>query len=389
MVFPSASRMERASKCAAAEALPATEDDSTPAAGKGKALHRYLENLALGMPREEALTKVPAEYQAMAEAIDTPALPLDPHCYRPELFLGWDPATDVAMVIPDDLPADMRRALFRARLDVAALAEDDKGGALWDYKTGRGYVPPPKENWQIKSEALLMAKVYGLTWVRAQLVFLGEDGAIRTSTAVFEQADLAQIEVQVRAILDRIERERARIAIGEAPRVVMGAAWCRWCPAFSSCPGQTSLVKVLASKPEAVQAEVMALLTPENAGIAHRKLQVVEALVDKLRASVDAAAKEFGGVLLPDGKVYGPVEKSIESVVGSKAADVLEHLFGPEVADAAIKTTTTKTAIDDALRLHKGDRTLKAMKEEAYDALRQAGAIETTVRTEMRERRAD
>jgi hypothetical protein len=108
--------------------------------------------------------------------------------------------------------------------------------------------------------------------------------------------------------------------------------------------------------------------------------------------------------------VFGPVATSREKVDGEKVRELMEGLYGPDVAKAAVIPASSKTAIEKALGMlaeavRTGGNNLpytefmesamtgkkvtkKALVEDFLSRLRDAGGISTTHGEEVKEHKA-
>lgn len=366
----SASSAHRWLACPASEALPHAKERGGEAAARGIAIHRYLQavtnsgrvmgtvflNAALDRAREDGV------FEAV-QALDLDALPTDPAMYSAEMWMAWHPMGTYIPLRGDEAAlltytGQLTRAgatawldrhgFFFGAADVAAIDPENRRGLIVDYKTGEGFVEHPRDNAQISGLAFLLARTANLDEVDARIIRLppGEEPIVMRH--VFDQAALFEVvERTIRAGLARVAEARGAVAMGLPPQVFQGEH-CRYCPAFTACPAKTALVKALAASPEAIEAEVRALLTPENTGVAYIKLRAIEDLVGRLKSAVRDAAVEFDGVPLPDGRTYGPVPGPREITHTGKAHVAISREFCDEIADAAVVSKMTLSSLEAA-----------------------------------------
>lgn len=391
--LPTASKMARVMACPGSEALPHVER-SSPAASRGTAIHLFLEQAAKqGRDAALALVEDP-DARKVCELLDLSSLPIGLGQYTPELVVAWHPGTGHAYAVANDEEGARAEGYVTARLDVAAVAPIERKGFIIDWKTGRAKLGKAENHAQLRVGALLLARTYDLASVDVALGYLDEYGEVRLSRATLDAIELAGIEEQIREALAKREAAIIGAEHGVVPDVSMGE-WCQHCPAFAACPGQTGLVRVLAADPSTLEVEIRASLTPENGGRAYLRLKQAKAVLEALEGAVKAAAKELGGFPLPDGTIYGPVTKDREEVDGPAAYRAMAEVYGPAAAASVSKVEVTKGDVEKLARILHSDAcemtpagqkrpTLKSVIAETMGVLRNAGAIRTVPRTEVR-----
>lgn len=380
-ITTTASRLPRAMACPPSEALPHVESTS-PWAEAGTSIHRFLE-LVPTIGAEAALEAITdPEVRERCAALDLTKLPLDLAHYSGEVRMAWNPETDEARTFGQG--EEPPEGWFPGRPDVVAVTEDKTIAYVADFKSGDAYVAPPEKNWQVKGQAVLARKALGVKAVLGQIILLRRGQDPLPLTQRWDAGQLDYMAVQLKDLFRKINDTRQMLVNQITPKVVLGPH-CRYCPAFQYCPGQTRLVRVLGGMPELVVDEVTSMLTPGNAGDAWKKLQAAKALINVLEEAVKRYAEEVGGFEVGDGMVYGPMLRPHDAVDPEKAYQVLLEDFGQEVADRASKLSVTKESIEEALRPLKGEGvTIKSLKERAFGALREAGAIKAVQRPETR-----
>jgi hypothetical protein len=152
-----------------------------------------------------------------------------------------------------------------------------------------------------------------------------------------------------------------------------------------SCPATMSLVRAALTTPEQLAQAIGPLSDEQVADVYSRAkpmLEVLKALIAQIYARATHQPIPLG-----DGLVLGPVETTRESVDGAKARLVLTTLYGPEVADASCEVSTSKAAIERALKPLAVERGAKyaPLEREAMGALRAAGAVETKTTIAVKE----
>jgi hypothetical protein len=339
---PSASRVPLVMVCDGPLALP-TVGNVAAASDRGTVIHRYLEELVrYGKPA--AFGNVPEEHADECGRIDTKEIEYLAADALPEHAMAWSPSKDTA------------RSLGTKDRDYSGCVGDEIAGTtdllvekgplsdvlrVIDYKTGRIDVPPPEDNWQMRTLAVMASRVCGVDRVQVEVWKLREDGGWWIKKHVFDSFDLDAFASEIRERLARpVTRETMRLVEGEH---------CRYCPAITSCPAKTQLAARLIGGDFDAAAKA-GELTPEMRGRAWDQLGRAQELLDRIRRALEDVAR-VEPFPLPDGRTVKLVEKEREYVVGVIAREVIASEFGPEVAAACCETkvSSSKAAIQRAL----------------------------------------
>ncbi len=371
MRHPSASRWPRVVACPASHVLPQEKTESGDPARMGIAVHKFLEEAATDP--KKALENVPEFARGFCEAVPLDALPVDCNKFTPELWMAYYPDTDSAEIISKGARPD---GAIVCVADVVGVSSDHI--YLADYKTGFVQQARVSVHWQMKIMALIVSRVFKKYRVRAEILALRDDGNVWPDMYEFDAMELDEIMLKVLDTLHAIEEMRKIIdELGGLPGdfPTHSGEHCRYCPAFSVCPSKINLVRHLATAPETLKDGLA--LTPENARAAHFRLNDVEDLVKRLRKQVDDFARETP-IDLGDGTELREGETKRQSLDGAIAAEVLQTIYGSEVAKAAVKLTVTKEAMKTALRPMMADGvTLKSLMEEAMAELERQEGVKT------------
>lgn len=384
---PSASYLTRSERCPASQALPHANVTS-PDAKRGTAGHRYLERAAQVGP-EKALAEVSDEHREMCAAIDLDGLPLEPG-YRQEVALAFYLNSGRGEVLGCGRE---RRYGERAPHLVYGTADvlHSQRVEVLDYKFDgfESHHPAPAENPQLLFLALAYSRVLGLSAAQVGLIHIRPDGSHWQESAELDAFDLDAFELRLRHIIDGVRRTEDEVAAGRVPSVSRGP-WCRYCPASASCPAVTSLVRAVAGEPARTAEEILALLTPETAARAYMRLHEVLDALKPVSSALYMYASEHD-VALPDGRIYGTVDSEKEAFNARKTRDVLAKLCGPEVAEAACKFTTSKTAVKNAVnanarkRKERGEDVVqKELVEAVLAEIQKAGGVARITKSKVR-----
>jgi hypothetical protein len=388
MYLPSASSLERASRCIGSAVLPKVENVNE-AADQGKALHAFLARV-VEVGRDAALAEVAAEYRDLCAAIDLDRLPTCALEVSAEVALAYDPETGTAR----ELGRNIARAYslvgnteFLGTADIVAIAPHELYVADW--KTGHGFITPARENWQLKFLALAAARVYRRTSVRVGIIRILDDGTPLSDSADFDTVDLDSIAEDLRVLAQKVGRAQELAFLDQPPPLTTGAH-CRYCKSLVYCPAQTSLVRRLAGEADVVARDILAELTPERASQAWQRLKVVEEVVGRVREALYAYACEQP-IQLPGGTVVGLVQTQRRALDGRVAFRVLRDRFGSDIAEAAVELEASQASIERALRVvsEQSGAKLAGLKRQVMAALDQEGGISLKTSTSIREHRRD
>jgi hypothetical protein len=386
-MLPSASKLERATKCLGSVILPRV-DELTPAAERGRAIHGFLARVTQ-VGREVALEELPDDQRALCAAIDLDVIPTSALDVIAEIAMAFDAESGVARELGRNIgraypPLAARE--FGGTADIVTLTHDEVFVA--DFKTGHGVLAPARENMQLRMLGLAASRLFKRRQLRVALIRIAEDG-----TPFFDSADMDAVELDIIAaelhdLANRILRARDLLSMGEPPSLTTGTH-CRRCPSLVYCPAQTVLIRRLAQEPDAVAAEILDALTPRTAARGWARLKIAEEFVRRTREALYAYARE-NPIDLGSGIVLGEVETARRAIAGTTAHGVLTNLHGREVADAASELEMSQASIDRALRVV-AERTgakLSMLKRDVLAALEQAGAITVRVSRSVREHRS-
>jgi hypothetical protein len=384
-MLPSASKLHLAMTCAASAVYSRT-DRLSQEADTGKDIHLFLRLLS-SMSREEALDRVPEASRARCEAIDVTGLPIGPD-WKAEAAYAYDVETEAVRFLGYDIGRDYGAPQTPSEmfLSIDTSAVVDGVAFVADWKTGRGRLPPAKQNWQLRVAALVVARHSGAEVARGALIRIGEDGLPHLDIAEWDDFELACFASELRAL-------HARLQAPEAVVPVVGEH-CKHCPAFEACPAQGRLIARLASNPEEEAAQAVLDLTPDTAWRAYERLKAIETVAKRVREALYLYAQQTP-IPLPGGHVFGMVEVEREEFDAVVVRNVLAALYGVPVAEKACDFETSKAGIERGLRLVYEERkrqgqkaTLKALKEEALQAVREAGGVSLKTKREVKEHRA-
>jgi hypothetical protein len=377
------SKLQRVAICAPSAVLPQDGSENS-ARERGNAVHDFLHRVGSGADRDTALEQVPEEHHDACAAIDLARLPILTGLAA-EVAFAYDVETGHSRELGRGLERNysgVRATELPGTADLVGLIPDGQGLFLGDWKTGRVAVSSALKSWQLRALALAACRAYGRSYAIVALITLHGD-VVKYDQARLDLFDLASSAAELRAIVERVRKAKARAAAGERPEVVSGAH-CRYCPAFAHCPAQVALVRQLAIEPVSIEREVMTLLTPETATRAWGRLKQVEAIVKRVRETLYGWAEEHP-IDCGNGMVFGPVEAKKRELSGQIARKVLLERHGAEVADAACTFETSQAAIERALKPVAPNGGLAKLKRETIAEIEMAGGLTVKRVTRMEE----
>ena len=319
---PTASSLERAYECPSSCAIQVRVHSSSGYADAGTDKHAFVEAvLAKHKPIAEALADVPLESRQTCADLDWDTLldGIDRTTIRCEVAYAIDAATGGVRELGQSLGRNYPKTSeteICGTIDIVAVLADGRA-IVEDLKTGQP-TTPCAENWQMRFAAYAVHIATGALEVVARLSYLDEDGKVRHDEHVFDAFDLADFADELGRILRRIAKAAEEIAAGKL--VVNKGDWCKYCPAFASCPAQVAIVRNLVHELTSMDGLSLEHLSPEQVGVAWARFKELAPMVKK----IDAALKDYvrahpNEVVLPDGKIVREIEKGKTSINGERA----------------------------------------------------------------------
>lgn len=383
---PTASSLERASRCTGSAILPRVEE-VTDAASRGIAIHAFLARV-VEVGREEALAELSEDFRPICSAIDLDVLPTSALEVIAELALAYDPETGTARELGRNIGRKyppVSPAEFVGTADIVTMSKTEIFVA--DYKAGHSLITPAKDNAQLRMLGLAAARLFNRRHLRVAIIRITEDGTPFFDSADYDALELDTVEEELRDLARRIDQAKDLFSIGEPPPVTTGTH-CRWCKSLVYCPAQTALVRRMASNPETIGEELLAALNPEQAATAWTRLKVLEEVTRRVREALYAYARD-NSIPLGNGLVVGEVETQRRALDGRITFEVLNGLHGHEVAQAAVDLDASQAGIERALRgvaKATGEK-LGKLKRQVMAELEEAGAVTMKTSRTVREHR--
>ena len=208
-------------------------------------------------------------------------------------------------------------------------------------KKGFERVGSAESNEQTMTYALMVARTCGFDEVTVVIYY--EVGGIDVATV--SALDLDGHAERLKALL--VDVARAQV---EPTKFLAMGKWCRYCPAFLSCPKQHALTLEVGSGQMAMQVESRIPFDDDaEAAKAFDLLQRVKMIAQRIQAGLYARAGQRP-IPLSNGNVLGPIEKQgNEKLDGDIVYQVIRDQHGQGIADAAVERKATKKRIGEAL----------------------------------------
>jgi len=377
IALPTASKLQDAATCPASATLPVIPSVH-PAGDTGHDRHELLVT-ALEAVRAGKTTEVenPVEARWLLAVLEHP-LVAELTGYAPEVAYGYDVETGEAWCWGR---IEARQYPPHAPTTICGTADyvlaDESCVWIVDVKTGYRDVPPPHRNLQLKALALAAAKFHGVFTARTAILHATADGeAVWTEHGpTWQLADLMEIGEEFRALYADLNAPR--------PRVVTGPH-CNLCPAIASCHAQAAIVQRWAGSPDEAPNDVTALITPETAATAYRRLQGVKAAVKKAESALYAWANH-NTIHLGGDEFFGQHTKTTEVFTKESFGILAVELKDPEKALEAFDLETSKTAILRTVAKYTKRGAKKERGFEVLEKVRAAGAVRTKTSTSIGE----
>lgn len=299
-----------------------------------------------------------------------------------ETAVAWNHKTGVARLLGYNLKTLPPRQPDELRGVVDLLKPERRPLHIGDVKTGKDEVA--RNSWQMKTLAVMVAALYGVDEVEVALHFRRGD-SWRHDSAVFDWGDLASFADDLRRKVARWEEAQRLFDGGGAEalaraRMIHAGPWCRYCSSLPYCPSQTQLASSMLGELMGAANE----LTPEQAGVAWYRLDMIDLLSATMRTALRRYAEQCP-VPLPGGKVLREVPiESNERAVPETVLRVLRDAGLPrELVNAAVpaKLSSSKAAIRRAFALHERP---KREAEAAIRDVREAGGFVSSWHMEVR-----
>lgn len=301
--LPTASSLERALACTSSVVLPQIFSGGEDAE-RGSAIGAFARDILAGEPWEAMLERVPRnDWRATCRALDFRAICGDLTVVRAEVAYAVDPERQIARQLGLNLGRrypPLAAGEFCGTNDL----EGRKGSleVVCDLKSGRE-VTSCAVNPQMLFHALARYLVTGACEIEGRLLYVRADGRVFSDTHLFKAFELERFADRLAELVGRISEARGALAAGAALTAVEGS-WCRYCPAYSSCPAKVALARAMISELSAAAGKP---LSPEEGGRVWMLATEAAKLAESVKQSMNGLARQVPLLTRP-GKVVREIE---------------------------------------------------------------------------------
>lgn len=295
-----------------------------------------------------------------------------------EAAFAYDVATDTARGLGHLKRKYVGLSPYERPGTIDLLVLGEKKAIVVDHKSYEA-VDDAEQNAQLATYGLMVARAAGFSEVTVAINYKlrAPDIAVLDEWALDAHAQrLKELEFNVARARENPE---AHLKTGRH---------CKYCPAFLSCSKQQALRLEVASGEAIMRVERMIPFNDDaEAARALEFRQQLRMLLQRVDSALYARASERP-IPLPDGKMFGPVEKpGNEKLDGDVVYEVVKAQHGQSVADAAVVRSATKKRLHDALSFVAGKGQTAALERKVLDVVREKGGAkrESKVVTEVYE----
>lgn len=381
MKLPSISGLERAEKCPTSAVLHHFDEESDEKGRHGRAVHRYLDNVAKGVPHLEGIDE---EHHEACRAIDLSLLPHDQiGIWHSEVALALDYRKRQGRLLgtTDRDYSGLGPTEIAGTCDLFALDPDGETLIVLDVKTGRRWQGRPGAHLQLLGYAAALAYLHKRTRVRVGWLYVKatqNPDEMEPPVFVIDEINAFDLELAV----SRIDSIFASIEWLQQTKTIAPYAGrhCAYCPAYRGCPSHTSMLRAFMSNDVDVATEALGgVIEIGMLPVAYDRIRAMERLLEAVKIEVENAIRVVGAVPTRDGKVIGETQTTREKVNVADARPTLLEFFPADEVKKAIELEEkiTKKAIGMLVRAKAGreKKPIGALEEEVLEALRNAGAI--------------
>ena len=337
MANPSASALERATRCTASVILPQYREPPSEHASRGTAIHAWLEKSIrpLDVPPEP-----PDSIAATVRGIDLNDIRNGGTVCGTEVAFAYDIVTGRVrrLEVVDRQYGEIAPSEIPGTLDLLLVSPDGTPHAI-DYKTGNAQAIGAQNNLQLRFAALVARSLWpAAEQIKVSFAYIGHDGRIIWDTAILDEVDLDETRDALRAAFDRWQQARA---VGKAKTTP--GPHCRHCPSQRACPVYARDWDALATVDGERWLDNVRKMAEndEYAGEAWEYIKRHEELLEMAKQELKdrAKARPFA---LSNGTVVQARTQS-RRVVSKQALPLLKERYGVSVGTASI------AAIEQAL----------------------------------------
>lgn len=287
----SASGLYRARKCPAAYALPAVQT-TNEAQQTGVSGHKFLEKIARGIGRPEALEGVSPEDRKLFESIDLSKIPQG----QPEVSFRFDTVTGEADIVnaPNRSYDDNPRYVFGTCDLVCADRVID-----WKFTVYNNDFLLYKE--QLEFYGMCLSRARGLDLVTCSLSYIADNGAVSFNNWVLDWELVNRVAERTKATAKKVVKQVHRYLNECQILDVSEGIHCHYCPAWWHCPAKMQAVRWVLGNPNGNEAVSLAdsFVKSRDAVTAHDR---IKALTKEVLAEHKELRTSDGRVLKLDGR---------------------------------------------------------------------------------------
>jgi CRISPR/Cas system-associated exonuclease Cas4 (RecB family) len=154
-----------------------------------------------------------------------------------------------------------------------------------DYKTGWNAPVAITDNWQVRSQAVLVAFHHDVTEITSALIHPNHPENIISQVIVFSEKELNQFACEIQKMLAEMQKP-------DAPRTPNEIS-CEYCPAKAMCPEfNRNIEKVLPATPEQIVRPNLESMSPDDRGKRLALFKIVEKLIKEERETCKSMLKK-------------------------------------------------------------------------------------------------
>lgn len=380
------SALQRVEACPASDVLRQWDEADSEPAGRGRAIHAYLDGVAKGQAPDVALQSVPVEHRDAAGAIDLALVPHSAGGWVSEQALAYDYEADAGRLLDvvDRQYVGLGETEVAGTVDLFGLDGDD-GLVVLDVKTGWRWLGDPSDSLQLLAYARALSQLYARPRVNVGFLFVREDEPPRLVMRAVSQEEMTAAAERIAGVLRTVAWMRS--AMRQEEMSPQPGAHCRYCPAYRSCPAHAEMVRAfLSNSLDVAKTHVGGpLIEAADLPAALERVRAVIDLAERVRAELEEAVRVVtraaGPIPMTDGRVLAEVEERRERLDPDRALPVLLEHFGPGAADAVeTKKTLTKASVEGLARAKAAvtKEGIGALRDAALGAIARAGGVTAT-----------
>lgn len=366
----SASATERLLACPGSLAL-ARVSRTDGFAERGRELHAFVRAIFVGVPFDQALTRVTEEHRETARNLDWRALTYGfarKAPIRNEAAYALDIRARTARFLGLNIDRNYVQAAkllgeplgeweIPGSIDIEGDLEDGRPVES-DAKFGFHDVTPAHENGQLLFFAAVRHVMTGAPEVVGRILKIKPSGKVWRDEAVYTAFQLDDFMDRVE---DALVQAKAASALLESEGIqpdVFEGEHCTYCPGANFCQAKTRLARSMLGDLVDVEGRIEAMTTVEAGNALELARYKIKPLLERVLDALDERAKREP-LPLPDGKVARPIEYARENISATAALELARKLGATEEQLAECCRTTQivqirKTNDPNAKRAKKG-----------------------------------